>query len=167
MNILIAIFGEDEHISWWQMGLRTIVLFFITLLMIRIAGRRTFGRKTAFDNIVGIMLGAILSRAVVGATPFVSVVVSGLVLVVIHRWLAKLVSHHDKICKLVQGSPRCLYSNGRFEQENLDKSLISKHDLLESIRTKANTESFDGIESIYMESNGEISVVKKSNSLPA
>ena len=53
--------------------------------MIRIAGRRSFGQKTPFDACTTVLLRAILSRAVVGASPFWSAVGATMALVVMHR----------------------------------------------------------------------------------
>ena len=69
MNIT-EIFGSGEDLSPMQMAARAFVMFFIALLLIRLAGMRVFGIRTAFDNILVIMLGAILSRGVAGSSPF-------------------------------------------------------------------------------------------------
>jgi len=58
------------------MAARSVVVFVITLLLLRISGRRSFGLRTPLDNIISIILAAVLSRAIVGASPFFSMVVS-------------------------------------------------------------------------------------------
>ena len=68
------LFGSGEHLTALQMAVRAFIMFFITLALIRFGGMRIFGKKTAFDNILVIMLGAILARGVVGASPFFSTV---------------------------------------------------------------------------------------------
>src|SRR5947207_3800715 len=90
MGTLENIWGSGEHLTALQMSCRAFVMFFIALALIRIAGMRTFGKRSAFDTIIGIMLGAILIRGVIGASPFLSVVAAGFVLVLLHRLLAWL-----------------------------------------------------------------------------
>jgi uncharacterized membrane protein YcaP (DUF421 family) len=51
MTLLQTLFGEGEHLNPVQMGLRALVTFFVALLLIRVAGMRTFGRRSAFDTI--------------------------------------------------------------------------------------------------------------------
>jgi hypothetical protein len=48
---------------------------------------RSFGGRTALDNIIVILLGALLSRAIVGASGFFPLIASSFVIVIIHGFL--------------------------------------------------------------------------------
>src|SRR3712207_8480435 len=47
-----------------QMALRTVLVYAVTLLLIRLGSKRFLSEATAFDVIVGIMLGSVMSRAI-------------------------------------------------------------------------------------------------------
>ena len=141
--------------------MRAILAFFITLLLLRIAGIRTFGKKTAFDNVVIIMVGSILSRAVVGASPFIPTAVGCLAFVQVHWLLVKLSIYSDRIGRLIKGEKSSLYEEGLENMENMKKAQISQKDLLEGIRLKINENSFEEVQEIFLERTGEISVIKK------
>jgi uncharacterized membrane protein YcaP (DUF421 family) len=155
------LFGMGEHLTALQMGVRAFTMFFITLALIRFAGMRIFGKRTAFDNILVIMLGAILARGVVGASPFFSTVVAAAVMVVIHRTLAWLAIDHKWVGMIVKGYRRSLYKNGVYNHRNMEITAISKDDLLEGVRLQINSNKLDDVEEVYMEKNGLLSVVKK------
>jgi len=155
------IFGTGEHLSALQMAVRAFVMFFIALLLVRLAGMRIFGIKTAFDNILVIMLGAILSRGVVGASPFFSTVAAAAAMIVVHKILAWLAMKHVWVGKIVKGYRRSLYHNGEMREDNLRKTSVSKDDLMEGVRLEINQNSLDEVEQIFIEKTGEISVVKK------
>lgn len=161
MDLMIRIFGEGKDLNALNMGCRALVLYFIMLLFIRISGTRTFGKKTAFDNIIAITIGALLSRIVVGASAFFPTVTAGFVLVMVHRALAWASLHHKWIDRLIKGSERILYKQGKIEQENLDKSLMSRGDLMESVRINSNLNDLEAINEARLERTGEISIIKK------
>ncbi len=161
-NIIYKLFGDGSELNALQMGDRAFVMFFITLIFIRIGGLRAFGQQSAFDNVIVIMLGAILSRAVIGASPFFPVVIAGLVLVLVHRFLARLSLYSTTISHLIKSNDSSLYKDGVFNKKNMRNCDVSKGDLLTGLRYNANIDSFDEAREIFMGRNGHISVVKKT-----
>ena len=155
------IFGRLEDLTAMQMAVRSFVMFFIALALIRIGGMRIFGKKTAFDNILVIMLGAILARGVVGASPFFSVVAAAAVMVVIHKILAFLAMKHIWVGKIVKGIHRSLYKDGKMNSKNMRIAAISKDDLMEGVRLQIHSDSLDDVKEAVIEKNGQVSIVKK------
>ena len=162
MNIA-DIFGSGEDLSPTQMAVRAFVMFFIALMLIRLAGMRIFGIKTAFDNILVIMLGAILSRGIVGASPFFSTVAAAAAMIVVHKFLAWLAMKYEWVGKIVKGYRHSLYHDGVMREDNLRRTAVSKDDLMEGVRLEINKNSLDEVEQIFIEKTGEISVVRKGS----
>ena len=63
------------------MALRTVVIYVFTLAIVRLGSRRLLSKPSAFDVIVAIMVGSIMSRAINGTAPFVPTMLAGIVLV--------------------------------------------------------------------------------------
>lgn len=160
-EIIFKLFGEGEELSSLQMGMRALVMFFVTLLLIRVSGMRAFGQKTAFDMIIVIMLGAILSRAVTGASSFLPTITAGAVLAVIHRLLAMLSVNNDTIGYIIKGNKTILFRNNKVIKKNMMNCSISFKDLQEEVRLILNENTMDNVEEIFMERSGKISIIKK------
>jgi len=162
MEIFIRIFGEGKNLDTLQMSCRGVVVFLIALALIRISGRRSFGLRTPLDNVITILLGAILSRAVVGVSPFVPVVVVCFTIVVLHRLFGWLVTtYHKTFGRWLEGSIILLFENGKFQKDRMKRGMVSEEDMLQGIRKSALTEDMNKIDKVYMERNGEISAIKK------
>jgi uncharacterized membrane protein YcaP (DUF421 family) len=160
MNIH-ELFGSGQQLTPLQMGVRAFIMFFIALALIRLGGMRIFGKKTAFDNILVIMLGAVLARGVVGASPFFSTVIASAVMVAIHRILAWLAMKHIWVGMIVKGYRRSLYKNGQYNLKNMQITAISKDDLMEGVRLQINSNTLDDVREAYIEKNGQVSIIKK------
>lgn len=161
MDWVNTIFGHGTDLNFMQMSCRAILIFFITLLLLRIAGLRTFGKKSAFDNVIIIMLGSVMSRAVVGASPFWATVGACFMFVIVHWLLGKLSYHSDAIGSLIKGEGLSLYADGEENRHNMQKTKISHKDLEEEIRISINSNTLEQVKEIFIERNGEISVIKK------
>jgi len=158
---LNELFGRSDDLTALSMTLRSFMMFFVALALIRIGGMRIFGKKTAFDNILVIMLGAILARGVVGASAFFPTVAAAAVMVVIHKILALLAMKHIWVGKIVKGIHRSLYKDGKMNTKNMKIAAISKDDLMEGVRLEIHSDSLDDVHEAIIEKNGQVSIVKK------
>ena len=83
MHVFTAVFGEGTELDSLQMAMRAVAVFFAALILIRISGRRSFGQRSPFDYVVAILLGATLSRVIVGASPAIPTFAASLVIVLL------------------------------------------------------------------------------------
>jgi uncharacterized membrane protein YcaP (DUF421 family) len=162
MEIIKTIFGNGKDLDALQMSSRGVVMFIVAFLLIRISGRRSFGIRTPLDNIITISLGAIISRAVVGASPFVPVILCCLTIVVLHRLFGWLIVHHKGFGRFMEGEKIPLFEDGKFKGPDMEKGLVCQEDVMQGVRKSALTEDMNSIEKVFMERNGEISAIRKN-----
>ena len=162
MELMLKIFGEGKDLNALQMSSRGIVMFIIALILLRISGRRSFGLRTPLDNIIVILLGAVMSRAVVGASPFIPVVVSCLAITLMHRLFGWLIANSRSFGRFVEGEKILLFEHGKFRDDKMKRALVCKEDLMQGVRKSALTEEMEDIEKVYIERNGEICAIKKA-----
>lgn len=125
---------------------------------------RAFGKKSAFDNIIVIVLGSVVARGIAGAFAFGATLAASLVLVAVHRLLGWIITKNKTIEKLVKGNHFLLYQNEKIIHTNLIKAGMSKDDLFESLRLETQMESLVEVEKAFIENNGRISfIMKKKN----
>jgi len=129
MEIITRVFGEGKEITLFQMAARSAAMFLIAFILIRLGGVRIFGKKSSFDEIVIIMLGAVLSRGIVAANPFFSTVAAGIMMIIIHRSMAFISLKNKKAEGFLKGNCVLLYGNGQIIYANLKKTCISHNEL--------------------------------------
>jgi len=160
MKFLNNWWGIQEDIAPLEIAARSAAMFVVALVLIRIAGMRPFGKGESFDKIITFLIGAILSRGVVGATPFFSTVASMIVIILIHKLLCKLSIYSKWFGEVAKGRSVLLYRQGQFIEANMKSTNMSHHDILEELRQQCHTDSLEQIREIYVERSGEISFVK-------
>lgn len=158
------IWGNKDAIGPLEIAARTAVMFVYMIVLLRLTGLRAFGKGDVFDNILTILFGAILARGVVGATPFVSALASGLVLALLHLLLSKLTFYNKALGHLIKGKPSILYKEGRFEKKQMEKACITEHDVMEELRINLQKNDLAEISEVRQERTGEVSFVKSPKS---
>src|SRR6478735_4901217 len=107
---------EPKDLTIVHVCMRTMVIFFAALIMIRIADRRFLARKSGFDTLVGFILASTLSRAIHGSAQLFPTIVVGFFVVFIHRALAKVAFHSDAFSKLIKGRPEEVIRDGHLNR---------------------------------------------------
>jgi uncharacterized membrane protein YcaP (DUF421 family) len=161
MRTITLLFGEGPDLTFWQMSARAVLIFFMALFFIRISGRRSFGLHSPFDSCTTVLLGAILSRAVTGSSPFLGIVSAAAVLVILHRATALASVRWGWFEKAVSGNELLLVQNGEIDEDALKKALITHKDLDEAVRRKNGDQDLQRVEKVILERNGDLTVVPK------
>lgn len=153
----------DPNLSPGQLILRTIVIYIVGLLIIRVGKRRFMGSFTTFDILLGFVVGSVMSRAITGAISFLDMFLAVSVLVTLH-WLIAVASYYsDWMSNFFKSSARKIVVDGEVVEEAMQKSKIGKNDLAQAMREEANLEDIKDVKTAYIERDGNITVIPKKN----
>lgn len=150
---------ESDNLTVPQTVLRTVAVYVFAVLAVRLGSRRFLGKASAFDVVVAITIGSILSRAVDGSSPFLIALVSVAALVGMHGLLAALANRLRWFGPLVKGSPVLLVRDGQVDLRGMRRSGVSQGDLEEALRLQARDTDLSRVRAAYLERNGSISVL--------
>lgn len=152
--------------TWALILLRSIVLFFLTLALIRIMGKRHIVKMTAFNFVNYIVIGilaALISVNIVSNFAFgiIALIVWGLFPIILEFISMKSKLIHD----LINGKESVLIKDGKVMEENLNEARITPEDLLRDLRSK-NAFSLADVEFAQLETTGDINVLLKADKKP-
>jgi uncharacterized membrane protein YcaP (DUF421 family) len=161
-QILVAVFGVQNHLSTAQEGARAILIFSYGLLLLRASGPRMFGHWSALDIVIGIMVGSALARAMTGSAPLVGTMVAAAVMALLHVSLAHAVARNGRIARLVEGRSVVLVDHGRIDHAARRRNKISEADLREALREHGidGETKIANVKTMALEPSGKLSVVK-------
>lgn len=151
---------EAHHLSLLQVALRALLIFFAALVVVRIADKRFFAKKTAFDLILAFILGSMFGRAINGSERLIPTIGAGLLLALLHRTLGWMACRWPRFGKWIKGSSHTLVEKGRVDPEVLNRNRLAQDDLLEELRLNGVEDPAD-VELARLEQSGEISVIKR------
>lgn len=149
-----------DDLTTGHMVARAVVVFVFAVVIVRLGKKRFIGENTAFDVILGVMLGSIISRAITGQSPFVPTLVAALVLVGLHWVFSQISVRWEAFGGLIKGNTRILVQDGKVDWKAMRRSNISQNDLLEALRLKAHLSDWEKVKEARLERNGEISVIR-------
>ena len=138
---LDILFGSGNDLTVLQMSCRSAAVFLLALGMLRLSGRRSLGQRRPFDACVTVLFGAVLSRAVVGASPFWPTMAAALVIVLLHRLIAVASFHWPWFETLISGDKRELVTAAGRDPTEMRRGLITHRDLDEAVRKKTGDEA--------------------------
>ncbi|TDF65526.1 DUF421 domain-containing protein [Cupriavidus sp. L7L] len=154
--------GEGDELQWWQGAVRAAVIFIATWAMLRLAGRRAFAQKSSFDLCIVLLLGAVLSRAVVGATSLTVAFAAALVLVLLHRAVGWLSGRYPAFDRATGGYALDLLHQGQLDRKRIGRAMLTEEDLKANLRATLQTDSFADLTRVVLERDGKVTFVRRS-----
>ena len=160
LQTFLGIGLEPKQLTLLQVSIRGIIVFVVTLVVVRLSTKRSLAEKTAFDAVLVVIIGSMLARAINGSGPFFATLGGGFVLVLLHRLFSLAAYYSHTFGILVKGAPAVVVQNGRIQRKHMFWNLISEHDLQEDMRLEAKTEDLEKIKVARVERSGDISFIK-------
>lgn len=143
--------------------IRSIIAFFVLFILTRIMGKKQLSQLTFFDYIVGITIGSIAATMSVDQNIKIS---NGLVSLVVWGALPLLLAYiglkSGRLLRLTDGRPAIVIKQGQVLEEEMKKNQLAVDELMMMLREKGAFKVED-VELAIFETNGELSVMKKTD----
>ena len=147
--------------------LRTVILYALLILTIRLMGKRQIGQMEPTEFVVTLLVANLASIPMQNSgIPLFSGVVPILTVLGMELILAALSLRSIKLRQLLCGKPVILIENGRILQENLRKTRINLDELSGHLREK-DVLDIRSVQFAILETNGNLSVFPYPAERPA
>ena len=162
MNGFEAVIGQGTpmQITWWQMSVRAVIIFAYGVILLRVAGQRAFGRQSALDIVLTVLIGSNLSRAMTGGSPFLPTMAGSAALVLLYYTSIHIAQRSDRVGYLLKGTHQVLVRDGHPDPTAMRQVGVSDVDLHETFRSEG-VDSLSDVKLATLERSGHVSVVKR------
>lgn len=145
---------------------RTLILFSIVVITMRIMGKRQIGELQPFELAVAILISELAAVPMQDTgIPLVNGIIPILTLLITQMSLSFISLKSTKARGIICGRPSILISNGKIQEKELRKEMYTLNDLLEQLRIN-NIPNIADVEFAILETNGQLSVIPKSQKRP-
>jgi len=145
--------------------LRAAAIYFVLLVLFRLAGRRTLAELTTFDFVLVLIIGEATQQALLGedfsVTNAVLVIVT---LLFIDIMMSQAKGRSTLFEKLVDGVPTIIVEHGRPLRDRMRKARVDEEDVMEAARRLQGLERMDQIKYAILEVSGGITVIPRDAS---
>jgi uncharacterized membrane protein YcaP (DUF421 family) len=129
---LLELVGGMGALGW--VVVKTILMFVVAVIGLRLGERRTLAQLGAFDFAVAVAIGAIIGRTVTAPlASFPTGAVALLTLVVVHRLIA-FARRHSRIARMIDHPPRVLVAGGEIQDRELARTGLTSADVCALLR---------------------------------
>jgi uncharacterized membrane protein YcaP (DUF421 family) len=140
--------------------IKTALIYFILLVLMRLAGRRTLAQVTTFDAILLLIIGGTTQRALLGQDYSVTNALIVVVTLVLIDVVLSLVERDNRtFSKIVNGSPLIVVEDGRLLQSRLRWSRLTEDEIMATARNRHGIERLEDIKFAILEASGSISII--------
>lgn len=144
-----------------QVCLRALIIYLGGLMLLRVGDNRFIGKSTAFDIILGFILGSILSRGVNGSAALLPTLAAAAFLIFLHWLLAWTALRSRRFGLFVKGKPETLVRDGEILWDGMHRKVLSRGDLEETLRLHGKLDDVERVREARFERSGNISILEK------
>ncbi len=142
---------------------RTLVLYFIVVISMRIMGKRQIGEMQPSELVIAIMISDLASVPMQSVDiPLVAGVVPVLTLIVTEIIMSYAGLKSRFLRRIITGEPSIIIYDGHVNEKELRRLRFNLNDLLEQLRINSIPNIAD-VEVAVLETNGQLSIIPKKD----
>src|SRR5258707_8693891 len=122
-------------IPWWEIILRSFVVYAFLIFLLRITGKRQVGQLAPFDLVLLLVLSNAVQNSMNGGdNSLVGGLISATTLVAAN-WLVSVATYRSKaLSALIEGRPQLLIHDGHLFEDVLNRAKLTHHEVNAALR---------------------------------
>lgn len=154
------LFLGDEGISFLlEIALRTIIMFILVLILLRLTGKRSIKQLSIFEIVMIIALGSAAGDPMIykeigilqAATVFIIVLIS-------YKFITYLITKSGKIESFLEGKPIYIIKDGHAALESIRHTDLAMDEFFAELRV-LNISHLGQVKAALLETNGHVSII--------
>lgn len=141
--------------------IRTIILYILVLLTMRLMGKREIGQLQPFELAIAIMIADLASVPMSDTgIPIFNGIIPIIGLLIMQMFISYINMRSLSLRGIISGKPTILIYRGRIDEKALKKEKITLNELQERLRQNG-TFSLGDVEYAILETSGQLTVIQK------
>jgi uncharacterized membrane protein YcaP (DUF421 family) len=143
-----------------EIVLRTIIIYLVVLVGVRLSGKREVGQMTPFDLVLLLLISNSVQNAMTGPdTSVFGGIAAAVTLLVMNYGIAELSGINRHFRKVVEGQPSLLVHDGQVVAAHMSKEHVSMDELERALREHG-INNYHDVALAVLEVDGSISCLK-------
>lgn len=142
--------------------IRAGAVYFMMLVIFRLAGNRSIAQLTAFDFVLLLIVSEAIQQAMITTdSSLTNAFLLVLTLVGLDIMMSLWKQRSPRIEKILDGVPVLIMENGKLHNDRMQRERVDEGDILASARERHGVERLDQIKHAVVEATGGISVIPR------
>jgi uncharacterized membrane protein YcaP (DUF421 family) len=150
------------NINWdsvWFIPVRTLIVYIVVLIGLRVSGKRQMGQMTPFDLVLLLLISNAVQNAMTGPdTSLLGGILAAATLLIANQVVGYARNRIPRLRHFIVGSPTILIQDGELLKANLEHEEIPEEEILAALREHG-IDDVTEVELATLEVDGSISVV--------
>jgi len=159
MSLLQSMFELEPSVA--EKVLRAFLIYAFLIVGLRLAGKRELAQLNPFDLVVLLTISNTVQNAIIGNdNSLTGGLIGAATLLLVNHFVVRLLYSHQRLERIIGGSPTALIEHGHVRKERLKQELIT-HGELKAAAHKQGFSGLDEIDSAVLDPGGNIEFIAK------
>jgi uncharacterized membrane protein YcaP (DUF421 family) len=153
------VFGPET--PWWEIVVRTAVVYIVVLALLRLAGKRELGQMSPLDLVVILAIANAVQNAMTGGdNTLAGGVIAAATLVAVNVAVGRIAHRIPLVGHLFESEPTILLKDGKVIAANLRRESVEREEL-EMAAREHGIDDLAEVRAAYLERDGSISIIPR------